>query len=389
MTEYLDRSPHLARLRELAWGDSLPPSLLFVGPEGSGKEACALELAFHAICDEAGRAGAAGAKLRRLAHPDLYYTCPVERTLTRDAYRALLDAKAAEPLARVKQPGSAILPIGDREDPGLVSVRAIRRFVQAPPFEGRRKVVIVGDAHRMNRQAANALLKTLEEPPPSVLLCLCTHQPHLLPATIPSRCARVKVPAFSEAEVARHLTAQHGVEALEASRLAAVAGGNARRALDLVDEQSREIASWADLVLGQLWADRPGELCAATERIAKSQAPTGAKTSGRSGSKRRSRASTDSSLSASRDVGMRFLDFLMADLILLARIDHGIEVEASIRQSLPDPAGVDSRGLALSIGRLQRARGDLARNLNVGLVLMQSLLEVRDRLHPASGQSAH
>jgi DNA polymerase III, delta subunit len=383
MLRNLQRSSVLSRMGELARGDTMPQSLLLVGPEGSGKEAAALELARYAICDQAGLEGAAGRKLGQLCHPDLYYTCPVERTLTRDAYRALLDAKAAEPLARVRQPSSAVLPIGDRDDPGLVSVRAIRRFVQAPPFEGRRKVVIVGDAHRMNRQSANALLKTLEEPPPLVLLILCTHQPHLLPATIPSRCAKIPVAAFSEAELASHLRAEHEVEAVQAQRLAAVAGGNARRALDLIDEQSREIASWADTFLELLWSGRRGALCAATERISKGQAPSGGPTKKKS----RSKSNTDSSLAASRDVAMRFLDFLVADLVLLLRIENGVEVDESLRDSLPDPRRVAPDSLPRAVQRLTTARAELGRNLNVGLVLMQSVLEVADLLHKAAARA--
>lgn len=364
----------------------MPQSLLFVGPEGSGKEACALELARHAICDAEGLDATAGRKARQLSHPDLYYVCPVERTLTRDDYRALLDAKAAEPLARVRQPSSAGIPIGDRNDPGLVSVRAIRRFVQAPPFEGRRKVVIIADAHRMNRQAANALLKTLEEPPPSALLFLCTHQPHLLPATIPSRCAKVPVAGFSEAELAEHLHGVHGVAIQEAARLAAVAGGNARRALDLVDEPSREIAAWAEVVLRQLFDGQGGALCASTERISKGQSPSGA-AGPKTKKKSRSKGGGDSSLSASRDVGMRFLDFLVADLVLLTRIDRGVAVPEALRSSLPDPARISSSGLTMAVRRLTTARADLDRNLNVGLVLMHALLDVRGLLHPAAARA--
>ncbi len=357
----------------------MPQSLLFVGPEGSGKEAVALELARHAICTPENFAAPAGRKVSELRHPDLYYTCPVERSLTRDAYRQLLDAKAREPLGRVRQPSSAVLPIGDRDDPGLVSVRAIRRFVQAPPFEGRRKVVVIGDAHRMNRQAANALLKTLEEPPRAVLLMLCTHQPHLLPSTVPSRCAKIPVAAFTEAELARHLQERHEVGAAEAARMAAVAGGNARRALDLIDEASREIAAWAETLLAQLWTGRRGELCASTERIAKGQPPTGA-----AKKKTRTKGSSDASLAASRDVGMRLLDFLAADLVLLLRRDAGVELDESLAARLPDPRGVNASAFPLAVRRLSAARAELGRNLNVGLVLMHAVLEVHDLLHGAA-----
>lgn len=369
-------------MAELAHTDRLPHSLLLVGPEGSGKEALALELARLAL-----RTGenddACDRKVRALQHPDLYYVCPVERGLTRDGYREILDAKAAEPLSRVRQPSSVGIPIGDRDDPGLVSVRAIRRFVQMPPFEGRRKAVIVSDAHRMNRQAANALLKTLEEPPSSTLLLLCTHQPHLLPATIPSRCARVTVPAFSESELAALLVDRAEVDEVDARRIAAVAGGNARRALDLLDPVSREIADWAEEVVAMLLRGDRGGLSVAAERISKGRAPSGSATA-----KKKPRGGGDASLAASRDVGMRLIDFVTADLRWVMRRSQGLEVESSVGARLPAAEALSGEAVARAIDRLTRARADLARNLNVGLVLMDSLLEAGAMLQaPAMGEA--
>lgn len=367
----------------------MPQSLLLVGPEGSGKERAALEIAVDLLKPAAGGGGAASGglfgddpavtpdeetaarKVRQLAHPDLLVTFPAESKLTIDRYRELLDEKAARPWARVRQPGSAIIPIGDVEDAMPVSVRAVRRFVNAVPFEAKHRVVVIGDAHRMNRSAANALLKTLEEPPASAVIFLCTHQPHLLPATIRSRCARVQVPALAEDELASILIAAEGISVPEAARIAAVAGGNARRGFDLVDPAARELADWADQVTQMLLnADRP-QIARAAERVAKGAPPRGGKAPKRP---------ADASLAVGRDVAMRVIDLIAADLLALGRRDAGARLERARLEALPSNR-VDPQRALHTVEVLLEARSDLARNVNVGLVLLDSLLKAESTLN--------
>jgi DNA polymerase III delta prime subunit len=367
----LARSAALERLGALAVAGKLPQSILLIGPQGSGKEAAAIEIARRTLCEKAkdgstcasaGPRCSACAKVGQLAHPDLLYAFPAEASLTAGGIRALLDEKAREPLARFRQPSHSILAIGDPDDPSPVSIRAARRFVAVKPFEGSRRVVILSDAHRMNRAAANALLKTLEEPPPSAVLLLCTHQPHLLPATVRSRCARILVPALSEGDLASHLEAAHGVDPTEAARVAAVSGGNARSAFDLLDPGAREVADWATALLAMLVEGEGPALLRAAELVAKGHDPRGGKSA--------ARRTGDASLSASRDVAMRVLDFLVADLLSLAKLGAGAAIHpqqatrlARWREALPPAA-------ATAIAReLMDARRDLTRNVNVALVL--------------------
>jgi DNA polymerase-3 subunit delta' len=384
----LDRSDGLKRLREQARDGSIHPSLLLVGPEGSGKELAAIELAVELLRSVAPAASAdslfgelepaapvddevAARKVRALAHPDLHWIFPAESGLTLDGYRELLDLKASEPLARMRQPGSAIIPIGDPEDPAPASVRHLRRFIQARPFEAGRRVGVVADAHRMNRQSANALLKTLEEPPPHAALFLCTHQPHLLPATIRSRCARVNVPGLGEAELAGYLVACHHVDPAEAARVAAVSGGNARRALDLLDDTARELADWASELFDMLVSGRRADLARSAERVAKGQPPSG---------KAKKKMAADASLAANRDLNLRLLDFVVSDLLALGRQNSGARIDAARVATLPAESAIDATRAAAAAGRLLRARNDLARNVNVGLVVLDGLLAADDCL---------
>lgn len=363
----LGRSPLLRRLEALATEGQLANSLLLAGPEGSAKEAAALALA-RVLLDAA--QGAPATKLRRLAHPDLLYVFPVESALTSAQYRELLDAKAEEPLRAVSQPSSARIPIGTADTPHPATVRSVRNFVFGRPFEAPRRVVIVADAHRMYRAAANALLKTLEEPPAHSHLFLCTHQPHLLPPTILSRCSRINVPRLSELELSGHLQAAHGLVAKEADPIATVAAGNARRAFDLMDPVARELAAWSLELVGMLIEGPRSRLLKAAEAISKATPPTG----------RGKKLPVDAGLSASRDVGMRVLDHLVADLLQLAKRGAGAEIALGTRQrleSFPDRTPVR---LSEAARVLLAARGDLARNVNVALVLTHGLAEAGDVL---------
>ncbi len=362
----LQRSPALASLARAAQNGQLPNSVLLEGPEGCGKQEIALALAEILLEKDAGESRG---RVARLSHPDLLFVFPAQANLKLETYREILDAKAEEPLARIRQASTAIIAIGEVDNPGFCTIRRVRRFAEAVPFEAPYKVVILADAHRMNRAAANALLKTLEEPPATAVLLLCSHQTHLMPATVRSRCARVRVPAFSEEELRERLSERHGLDEDSAEQIAAVSGGNGRRALDLIDPQSLMVASWARTLLTRLLAAERADLLAGAERVSKGQDPKGGK-----GSKL-----TDASLSASRDVALRTMDFLVADLLSLVRLREGIRENRALTERLSkwlreEPAVDPSRAAKI----LLTARDDLALNVNVGLVLTHAFMDAVD-----------
>ena len=139
-----------------------------------------------------------------------------------------------------------------REKPDLISVKEIREQVVGNvglrPYDSRYKVYILDDAEKMNPQAQNALLKTIEEPPAYAVLLLLANSPEALRPTILSRCTRIDVRPVADAEVREFLTREHGVPPKDAEVAAAFAQGNPGRAKEIALEGT--FAGRCEAVLG-------------------------------------------------------------------------------------------------------------------------------------------
>ncbi len=122
-------------------------------------------------------------------------------------------------------------------------VRELRDKVGFQPSESRFKIYIIDEVHMLSASAFNALLKTLEEPPPYVRFVLATTEPHRIPATVLSRCQRFDFRRIPVAEIAAHLTfiaAEEGFPVQEAAvfAIARSAQGCMRDAVSLLDQMT-------------------------------------------------------------------------------------------------------------------------------------------------------
>ena len=124
---------------------------------------------------------------------------------------------------------------------GIDEIRDLREKVAFAPVNGRYKVYIIDEVHMLTTEAFNALLKTLEEPPPHVIFILATTEPHKIPATIHSRCQRFDFKRVTDGDIVKRLREVadgSGIAADDdALQLIAVqADGGMRDALSLLDQ---------------------------------------------------------------------------------------------------------------------------------------------------------
>jgi DNA polymerase-3 subunit delta' len=225
-----------ARLGAAAADGRLPASLLLQGARGVGKQRLALWLAQRLLCsgpDATGRTEPCGdcqhcRYAERGMHPDLHWYFPRPRLRDGDAGVDDVAADIHEAIAeRMEQAGLWGPPSG-MEGIHVATVRAIVQQAARRPAMATRAVFVIGDAERMvpqesSPEAANALLKLLEEPPPGTTLILTSSEPGALLPTIRSRVVSVRVPTvprqdmeafLDDPEVARRLSAVPRDEAL-------------------------------------------------------------------------------------------------------------------------------------------------------------------------------
>jgi DNA polymerase III subunit delta' len=192
------------RLATAANAGRLPQALLLEGPEGVGKQRLALWLAQLLLCERGGEEpcnDCRGCKMANsLTHPDLHWLVPLEPSKkAADAEKqveVVAGALADEMAVRRDRPLYGPLP--GMAVHSVAVVRHMLRHVALTPAMASRKVFIVGDAERLipqraNPEAANALLKVLEEPPADTVLILTASEPDSLLPTILSRVVRVRV----------------------------------------------------------------------------------------------------------------------------------------------------------------------------------------------------
>ena len=171
------------------------------------------------------------------------------------AFAASLVARSGQSRARVMRhihPDVKIIGPEGRATLGVDQARQAIAGASLRPVESELKVIIFDDASMMTEAAANALLKTLEEPPARTVFIMVADSADDLPATVASRCRMIRFGRVSEMELSFAL-ADRGVEADQAAMTAKIAGGSPGLALDLVT--NKEVGGFR-----QRWLAVPGRV---------------------------------------------------------------------------------------------------------------------------------
>ncbi|HEY5675067.1 MAG TPA: DNA polymerase III subunit delta' [Malonomonas sp.] len=198
-------------LRQALRNQKVAHAYLFEGPEGVGKRLVALALARTLLCQTGKGCGdcAPCRKVDHNNHPDIHF----------------LDAEGAT--IKIDQ------------------VRALQKELSLRPFEGRYKICLIDGAEHFNPAAANALLKTLEEPQPNTLMILLSSRPDSLLSTIRSRCQKLPFQRLPKQRLAEILSQRLDLNETEAAILAALSDGSFKKALgqnrELYLERRREL----------------------------------------------------------------------------------------------------------------------------------------------------
>jgi DNA polymerase-3 subunit gamma/tau len=134
-----------------------------------------------------------------------------------------------------------VIEIDGASNRGIDEIRELRENVRYTPAKSRYKIFIIDEVHMLTREAFNALLKTLEEPPPHILFVFATTEPHKIPATILSRCQRYdfkRIPLKEIAQSLSRIVTEEQIQLSESSLLtiARESDGSMRDAQSLLDQ---------------------------------------------------------------------------------------------------------------------------------------------------------
>ncbi len=368
------REAVLSRLERMRQSGKLGQPLLFLGAEGTGKEATALEFARRlncvdpAVCTPAARCESC-VKALSFQHPDIRWIGAAPATVTDDDVRALFAAKIDDPFHTSPWAATANVGIGDPEHPGALTVRSLIQFVRRRAYQSRWKVAVVADGNRLNAAAANAFLKTLEEPPPdTVIVLLCAGTEGMLP-TILSRCQKVRFEPWPRDELAGLLQDVTGAAPAAARTAAHAADGNARRAAALLRPGARLVADWAAELFAAIHRGDRATAALAADDLHRGTVPasclpadlTAKQVEAKDAVTRRERAI----------LLCESLNLLYSDAIgcreggrdWCPRLE---EAAAAVRAAAP---GRRTGTLLADLAAIDAVRGDIDRNLNIGLVM--------------------
>jgi DNA polymerase-3 subunit delta' len=240
-------------LRMVAKG-RVPHALILKGKPGIGKLAFANAIAQFVNCeapkgnDSCGKCTSCS-KIRKVIHPDVRFILPItsqkvdgKNPVSDDFIPQFRTQFVANPYFSFNDWVGTMQ--GENKQVGIriAEIRELKRKVTLKAFEAMYKVVIIWNAEKINTEAANAMLKFLEEPPDRTIIILTVSDTSALLTTINSRCQRIQMHRIDDAILAAHLKAVHQLPEDRALQIAQLAEGSVSIAEEMIHEGNRPLS---------------------------------------------------------------------------------------------------------------------------------------------------
>jgi len=222
-------------LSNILLSGNIPHAFLFTGTDGVGKENAAL--CFTKVLNYSKKTSKISEKISvlidNLSEPYLKYILPLPRGKSEseqhDPYEKLTEdeidqinlefkKKSYNHYYKIQIPRANFIKIS--------SIRDIKKFLSFSYEDIKYRIILISQAHLMNEESQNALLKNLEEPPEGVIFILCTASPEKLRETIRSRCWKINFQPLEENNLSFILTEKFGIESSIAKEVVPFAGGS-------------------------------------------------------------------------------------------------------------------------------------------------------------------
>ena len=297
--------------------ERLPHAFLFTGQEGIGKKKTAKEFAKHILCEKHNNCGVCRPciKIERDIHPD-------------------------------------VLIIENEDIIGIEQSRTIGREVYEYPYEGDKRIILIDRADAMTHEATNALLKTLEEPPPFNIFFLITSSERYVPLTIRSRCARVGFSPLPRERLQQYFINTASMDEKKAELLSHVSQGSIGCGLFWMEKENLLFRhKLAELIIGKDRSFIHATLM--SERITRSH----------------------------RELTM-FLSFLLSlfrDMSVMSEYRETSMVINRDMLELLKTEALDTKWIEASVRRIQETFGTLRYNINKLLAIETMLLDIMEQ----------
>lgn len=362
--------------------DTLPAALLLHGPRGVGKQRLALWIAQLDLCGSPGPDGPCGTcrdcrLALRLEHPDVHWYFPLPRPSGASSPEKMAEALEEARFTRLGEIRKAPLQVAGADGPTgiyLAAARSLRRRAQNRPSMASRQVFIIGDAETLvpqeaSPEAANALLKLLEEPPRDTRFVLTSSEPGSLLDTIRSRTVPLLVKPLPREEVVAFLV-DHEVDPEAAEAAARLSGGSIGRALGFLRSEGGKAGD--DPEEGPLEQRRRDAFQLLRAALSDRHGPA-------------FRAGLEQKVSGARAL-LGLLDALELWLRDLAAVAAGAPERAVNQDAVPwmtrkvDEAGLSADGVARSLARVDEAALQARGNVNPQLLVSGLVSDLRRAL---------